>query len=219
MIPGIIEKFGETKIEIRQLSQRALKLISDSIKYPIMITLLLPFLESVNWHIREETLTFIIKLFLNHHNKNDDLNQSFKEIDYPSLINAISKLLDDDKPKVVQIVYETIATIAQLGDNTRVLELLLEIVDQETYRKLCDRIEAGALPILRPDGNLDFPYLAFGLSTQNSFYSGTFRSSSNSMMFQSNTSDLASYKEGFNSMNLPKFGNINVLPSKKVVCK
>ena len=52
-------------------------------------------------------------------------------------------------------------------------ELLLELVDQDIYRKLCDRIEAGALPILKPEGGLDFPYITFELNTQNSFYTKT----------------------------------------------
>ena len=104
-------------------------------------------------------------------------------MNYPKLVNAIAKLLDDEKPKVVQIVYEALATIDHLGNCTKVLELLQESVEQEIYRKLCDRIEAGSLPILRPEGGLEFPYLTFGLSTQNSFYTSIqeFRLSTNTV--------------------------------------
>ncbi len=148
--------------------------------------MLVPFLTNPNWHTREEILLFIISLFLQCGRGTE--GASLEDVDYAQLINAVAKLLDDDKPKVVQIVYETIATVANLGDRTRVLELLLEVVDQEINRKLCDRIEANSLPVLRPDGTLEFPYLTTGLSTQNSFYSNTqagFRSSTNSMVLPS----------------------------------
>lgn len=183
LIPGLVEKLGDTKIVIRQLAQEALRALSDTIKHGSLLALMTPFLESPNWHTREEILIFIITLFLRHGQNKDKENpaentikeneDTLEEIDYANLVNSVAKLLDDDKPKVVQIVYETLATIAHLGERTKTLELLLEVVDQEIYRKLCDRIEANKLPILKPDGSLEFPYLTTGLITQNSFYNSS----------------------------------------------
>jgi hypothetical protein len=170
LIPGLIEKFGDSKIVIRQLVQETFSALSNCIKPEVLIVELLPYLESSNWHIREEILLFIIRSFL-FYDKRKEGTEALQDINYPKLVHSIAKLLDDDKPKVIQIVYETIATIAHLGNCTKVLEILLEAVDQEVYKKLCDRVEAGALPVLRAEGGLEFPYLAFGLSTQNSFYS------------------------------------------------
>jgi len=182
LIPGLIEKFGDSKIAIRQLAQETFNALSNCIKPETLIIELLPYLESSNWHIREEILLFIIRSLLFYDKKKEEY-EALQDINYPKLVNAVAKLLDDDKPKVIQIVYETIATIAHLGNCTKVLEILLEAVDQEVYKKLCDRVEAGALPVLRTEGGLEFPYLAFGLSTQNTFYSSIegFRSSTTSI--------------------------------------
>lgn len=206
LIPGLVDKLGDNKIMIRQLAQEALKSLSLSIKQSIILGTLIPFLSNPNWHTREEILLFIIWLFLQYGKPVKDATAPqekdseekkgeedfLEDVDYAPLVNAIAKLLDDEKPKVVQIVYETIATIAHLGDRTRVLELLLEVVEPEVYRKLCDRIEASALPVYRAEGGLDFPYLTSGLNTQNSFYSntqGAFRSSTNSMLTLMKTGD------------------------------
>eukprot|EP00826_Nyctotherus_ovalis_P047106 TRINITY_DN5375_c0_g2_i7.p1 TRINITY_DN5375_c0_g2~~TRINITY_DN5375_c0_g2_i7.p1 ORF type:complete len:630 (+),score=165.47 TRINITY_DN5375_c0_g2_i7:172-2061(+) len=184
LIPGLVEKFGDSKIVVRQLAQESFSALSLCIKPKVLLNELVPFLESSNWHVREEILLFIIRTFLLYDKKKDEEGHDIlQDVDYPKLVNAVAKLLDDDKPKVIQIVYETVATIAQLGNYTKVLEILLEAVDHEVYRKLCDRVEAGALPVLRSEGGLEFPYLAFGLSTQNSFYSSIqgFRSSTTSI--------------------------------------
>lgn len=184
LIPGLVEKFGDSKIVVRQLAQESFSALSLCIKPEVLLNELVPFLESSNWHVREEILLFIIRTFLFYDKKkNEEGHEILQDIDYPKLVNAVAKLLDDDKPKVIQIVYETVATIAQLGNYTKVLEILLEAVDHEVYRKLCDRVEAGGLPVLRAEGGLEFPYLTFGLSTQNSFYSSIqgFRSTTTSV--------------------------------------
>lgn len=205
-----MEKLGDNKIAIRQLAQEALKALGYSIKPAVILGMLNPFLSSPNWHIREEILLYTITTFLNIGKSN---GEELEELDYVALINSIGKLLDDDKPKVVQIVYETIATIANIGNRTKVMELLLELADQEIYRRLCDRVEAGALPIQKPEGGLDFPYLTFGLSTQNTFYSNThtaFRTSTNSMLPNNQLQDEEDKKDRFTSagrikLNQPKY--------------
>ena len=200
LIPGLAEKLGDNKIAIRQLAQDSLRALAGYLRLGVLLATLVPYLSSPNWHTREEILLAIIGLFVraaarraapeSNVNVNvkatgdGDGDGTLEDVDYAPLVNGIARLLDDEKPKVVQYVYEAVATVAHLGDRIRVQELLLELVDQEVYRKLCDRIEAGAIPVLGQDG-LEFPYLTSGLSTQNSFYAnthGAFRSSTNSML-------------------------------------
>ena len=99
----------------------------------------------------------------------DNLNE---EINYEVILSGIAKLFQDDKPKVVQIAYEACATIAHIGNKNKILFILHDIMDNETYKDVKERIEAGSIPIINSEGALDFPYIANELTTQNSFFAG-----------------------------------------------
>ena len=124
VVPGIVDKLGDNKINIRQLAQESLRVLKQLMKPTTLFGMLIPFLNNPNWHIREEILLFIIGAFLTYskEKQSGSTNPSLvlEELDYAQMVNGIAKLLDDEKPKVVQIVYETIATIAHIGDRTKV---------------------------------------------------------------------------------------------------
>ena len=156
LVPGLVEKLGDNKIVIRQTALHAFRSLLVSIRQRTVVQILIPYLQNKNWHIREQILNVIILLFIDHHHT--------IECDYTVLMNAIAQLFDDPKPKVIQIVYETITTIAMLGDRSRVLEILYELMQKDVYDKLCDRIEAGNIPFVNSEGNLEYPYIHSGIN-------------------------------------------------------
>lgn len=163
----LVEKLGDNKIIVRQLAVEGLKGITKDLKPFALIPQLTAFLSSPKWHIREEILEFIITTFI-------EFSDSIVYFtDYDGIVKAIAKLLHDDKPKVIQIAYETFATVANVGDKNKVYFVLKkENVEEPTLKKVIERIEAKCIPKLNSEGNLEFPYIANELTTQNSFYSG-----------------------------------------------
>jgi hypothetical protein len=81
------------------------------------------------------------------------------------------KLLSDEKPKVVQMAFETCATLAHVVSRATVLTAIGSLVDSDTLTRVAQRIDAGCIPVLTLDGALEFPYIANELTTQNSFFS------------------------------------------------
>ena len=159
LISTLIHCLGDNKIAIRQLTQHILNILIDSV--PNIVEFLVPSLELSNWHIREEILIFIIRLMLTHKDK---------VLDFSYITKAIAKLLNDPVPKVIQVAYEALTTLAHIRHKDHILEILINMLDEFTYRKLYIRIEAGELPILKQDGELEFPYLTSRLFVKSSFY-------------------------------------------------
>lgn len=170
IIAGLVEKLGDNKIMIRQLAIQGLQGIERQLQSCTLLYKLTPYLDNPKWHIREEILKFIIITFLGY--KDILGNDPSGEINYEVILNGIAKLFHDDKPKVVQIAYEACATIAHIGNKSKILFILHDLLDNETYKGVRDRIEAECIPIINSEGALDFPYIANELTTQNSFFTG-----------------------------------------------
>lgn len=165
LIHGLVDKLGDNKVMIRQLALQGLRAIAKVMKPGLLLSQLLPHLNSPKWHTREEILSFIIMSFLTSDAPPEDF-------DYRSLLSSILKLLSDDKPKVVQMVFEACATIAHMGSVSTVLDILHDLVDPDTLGRLRDRIEANNIPTLNSEGMLELPHIANELTTQNSFFAG-----------------------------------------------
>jgi hypothetical protein len=88
--------------------------------------MLLPYLGSISWHIREETLHLILVSFLK--DKND--------FDYYLIVDAIGKLLDDTKSTVRFTCRETLTALVLKGSKRRVCDILYEVVQKKEYNKL-----------------------------------------------------------------------------------
>lgn len=167
LLPGLVEKLGDNKVVIRQLSASSLRLIGKTLDPISLLARLLPHLSSPKWHTREEILAFVMVCFI----ENKGNAEFLKRVPYAELVPRVAPLLADDKPKVILMAFETYATIAKLGDAKQTWILLTQCIDDvELFQELKARIDLGVIPLLTPDYQLEFPYIANELTTQNSFY-------------------------------------------------
>ena len=90
MTPKLVKKLADSNIQIRQLVMRAFLIIMKGMKQMSYLNMILPFLNSPSWHIREEVLHLVMVSFLKNTN----------DIDYMNVIDPIAKLLDDQKSTV-----------------------------------------------------------------------------------------------------------------------
>lgn len=126
VVTHLIKKLADSNIQIRQLAMRLFLCIMKQRKQSTYINMLLPYLGSTSWHIRNEILHLILVSVLN--DKND--------FDYFIVVDAIAKLLDDTKSTVRFTCRETLAALVIKGIKTRVYEILYEIVDKKEYSRL-----------------------------------------------------------------------------------
>jgi len=167
LIPGLMEKLGSNMVKIRQLALKTLRLINKRINPILILNKVKSYLNNPKWHIREETLHFIIISFL----ENSKAHTFFGRVPYIDLISNIVPLLKDEKSKVAQVAFEACVTIANLSGFNEVFRLLQDLInDQEMFGKLMHRVKTNSIPALDSEGNLVFPYLIAELSAQNSFY-------------------------------------------------
>lgn len=149
LVSQLVKKLAESNVQIRQLVMKIFLIIMQNSKQTNYINMLMPYLGSSNWHIREEVLHLMIVSFLR--NSNDDL-------DYYTVVDSIAKLLDDPKSKVRFTCTETLATLALKGDKSKVSEICYEKCANHEYNKLCDRFEDGSCPKFYEDNLMfDFP--------------------------------------------------------------
>ena len=126
-----------------------------TLKSNIYISALVPHLYNENWHVREETLRAMIVCLL-------ETNDRELNLDYLTLVNAVSRLLDDEKAKVRFAAVETLATLVRVGNKVAAIETLFETVPLPVYQALCDRFERGMLPFVSEKGLVEFPFLENG---------------------------------------------------------
>ena len=172
LVPELIEKLGDNKVNIRQLAMVGLRLLGGILDPLSLLNKALNYLNSPKWHTREEILNFIIISFIDNSEQPTFINS----VSYPDLISYIAPLLNDEKPKVAQIAYEVYATIAKLGNNKEVMQAFKDYFqDSEIYAKIEYRIKGESIPVLNEDGALEFPYISNRLLAQNTFYTGSFK--------------------------------------------
>lgn len=81
--------------------------------------------------MREEALSVLIASMLMQ-----GVDFNFEEI-----VKDVAKLLDDSKSKIRHVATETLATISKVIGSTRVLELLMPIVDELAFKVLQERFK------------------------------------------------------------------------------
>lgn len=106
----LVKKLADSNIKIRQLVMRAFLTMMKGCKQTTYLNMLLPYLSSTSWHIREEVLHLILVSFLKGPN----------DFDYFTIVDAIAKLLDDPKSTVRFTCRETLAVLVFKGDKNKV---------------------------------------------------------------------------------------------------
>ena len=104
-------------------------------KQETYLNMLIPYLGSINDHIREAVLHLIIASFLTGDNK----------FDYITIVDAVAKLLDDPNTNIRFASTEALYALVSKGDKNKVYEILYEIVETKEYNRLWDRFDAGIL--------------------------------------------------------------------------
>ena len=128
---GWIKHLGSKVGEIRQEAMRMLISLMKGIESSEFIKLSFEYLSSNNWRIREEMLNLII---INIINKIDP------EFDYQSFIPILSKLSNDEHPKVRFVAKEALAILATKGNKELVMSLCGQYIVHNEYVKIQEKV-------------------------------------------------------------------------------
>lgn len=142
LIPACIEKLGDEKITFRHNTFKVFRMLLPELYPECLFPYFLQGLDCENWHIREGCLMLIMATILEQ-NKQYYYN-------YISIVNQITRLLDDSKAKIKHVALETLVVIANTEGINQVLDRI--DTDEVTVEKLKARFRKKAVPILREDG-------------------------------------------------------------------
>lgn len=136
-------KLGDSSINVRH---GAFRVILHNFKFcPNLGEDLIIGLENDNWHIREETVCLFIAGLLR--------NYDFSKLD---LTGKFCKLLDDDKSKIRQAVFEAFAVMGKIEGKDKVIEKIQGMVDELTLKNIQERMEFDKLAEIK-NGLLQMP--------------------------------------------------------------
>lgn len=96
----------------------------------------LEFLTSNNWRIKEEVLNLIIVNLL---------NKIDPEFDYQSFILILSKLSNDEHPKVRFVAKEALTILATKGNKDIVMDLCGKYIVHNEYIKIQDKVHSDSI--------------------------------------------------------------------------
>lgn len=143
-----VKHLGSKVIDIRQEAMRTFICMMKAMPNKEFIEASVEFLDSSNWRIREEILNLII---INILNKIDP------DFDYQGLIQAMSKLVNDDNPKVRFVAREALAIMAHKGDREKVMDLCGQFIVHNEYCKIDERVNSEGIMTFN-EKNLMFEY-------------------------------------------------------------
>ena len=195
LVPSCVIKLGDNKISIRMTSFKVLKQLLYKIRPAVIIPLLYQALDSQNWHIREEIVALLISSII-----------LGIEYDYSELIEPLSKLLDDPKPKIKQVAIEALAVLQSKSDIIPSLEHLLDI---SALVILKNRFQNTKLPKLTED-YIEYPKISSGVASLTTFCTSPIQ-----------REDIFSAREDLPRKNTPKFPNrpVSELKETSIVSK
>lgn len=142
LIPTCIEKLGDEKITFRHNTFKVFRMMLSELFPECLFPYFIEGLESTNWHVREGCLMLIMATILEQ-NKQYYYN-------YISIVNNITKLLNDSKAKIKHVALETLVVIANTEGINQVLDRIE--ADEITVEKLKSRFRKKAVPVLKEDG-------------------------------------------------------------------
>ncbi|OMJ93827.1 hypothetical protein SteCoe_3153 [Stentor coeruleus] len=153
-------KLGDSSIGVRQ---GAFKILVHNFKFWTNLGQdLLSGFDNENWHIREETVCLYIAGML--------MNHDFSKLD---LTEKFCKLLDDEKSKIRQAVFEAFAVMGKNMGKDQLVEKIKGLVDELTLKNIQERLELEQIATLK-DGLLQMPRIVpssapIAFSTRSSF--------------------------------------------------
>jgi hypothetical protein len=107
-VPILVSKLSDNKIVVRHGILKSMGIIAKSCAFKLL-EILLPHINSENWHVREEVINVINMCFIY------DCSISFNS---GHILKALSTRLQDEKAKVRQVAGEAIAVyLAQSNSN------------------------------------------------------------------------------------------------------
>lgn len=148
LIPICIDKLGDDKITFRNNSFRVFRLLVGELHPENVFPYFLKGLESENWHVREGCLMLIMATALEQ-NKQYYYN-------FISIVQNVSKLLNDSKAKIKHVAIETLVVIANSEGINSVLDRIE--TDEGNLEKLKSRFRKKTISVLKDDG-IDLPKL------------------------------------------------------------
>lgn len=153
-------KLGDSSIGVRQ---GAFRILVHNFKFWSNLgEELLSGFDNENWHIREETVCLYIAGML--------MNHDFSKLD---LTEKFCKLLDDEKSKIRQAIFEAFAVMARSAGKDQLVERIKNLVDELTLKNIQERLELDQIATLK-DGLLQMPRIVpssapITFSTKSSF--------------------------------------------------
>lgn len=145
---NIVKHLGSKTVDIRQETMRVSLSIMKSMPVADFLDCATEYLSSNNWRIREEILNLIIISIM---------NKIEPGYDYQTLIFGISKLINDDNPKVRFVAKEALAILANRGDKQKVMDLCGQVIVHNEYLKISERLENNMVLTFN-EKNLMFEY-------------------------------------------------------------
>lgn len=109
------------------------------LKCEIAVGTLLKFLDTPNWHVKEESLRLLIAAYL------VSSNEGKIEFDQKFPLTKVAKLLDDESSKVVLAALESLTVICYSVNKLECLEILEGIVAKEFYEVIMDALQQGKI--------------------------------------------------------------------------
>ncbi|CAD8114319.1 unnamed protein product [Paramecium sonneborni] len=178
-LPGLIQCLKDERVIIRQKSLFLLKKLTNYISKKQYFQNLIYFIEQQmdNWHQKEELINLISYLVLMIHPNEQwfygiDLKemqikqekkmveeQSFnlREVDFKKSLIVIASYLNDSIAKVKYAALECLSLLAYL--DKKHLEYLHEVLNNQVYEKLNDKVDNGIVYFINDNGNLELPQI------------------------------------------------------------
>jgi len=119
-------------------------------KVEVSVTILIKFLETDNWHQKEETLRLIIASYLGAR------NESKFDFDQKPIIHKIAALIDDPSSKVRLAALETLTVICYSVNRIDCMEIIQGAVANEFCEVILDAMHEGKIAYLNQAEIIDF---------------------------------------------------------------
>lgn len=88
-------------------------------------------------------------------------SKNFYEFDSYQVLEALLKMLDDNKERIRFTALEAIVAFVSIGNKLSAKEIIYQLADKQINELIAERLEASAdmNPYLNENGALELPYL------------------------------------------------------------
>ena len=81
-------------------------------------------------------------------------SRNFYDFDAFKVVEALIKLLQDNKQRVKYLALEALVCYSSIGNKFSLKEIVYQLVDQEVYELITERIEQEMIPFINEEGTL-----------------------------------------------------------------